>query len=71
MNKFKPNRAFRRSYNKIFRHDPFTANMFLMLCEMADENGLFTVPGETDFEHAVYIAKLMDTRFDDPDAKQL
>lgn len=56
---FKPNRKFKRKYNGIFKKDPIAANMFLLLCELADKNGQV----ETNEEE---LAELMAARFNDP-----
>ena len=61
---FKPNRKFRREYNRLFREDPLGANTFLLLCELADDNGQV----ETSAQE---IAILMAARFEDPEAYQL
>lgn len=57
---FKPNRKFRRDYNRIFKKDPEAANVFLLLCELADDNGQIIIQNESE------IADLMATRFNDP-----
>ena len=36
---FRPNRRFRRKYDRLFKQDPQAANLFLLLAELADENG--------------------------------
>lgn len=36
---FTPNRRFRRDYNRLFKKDPAAANVFLLLCELADDRG--------------------------------
>ena len=56
---FKPNRKFKRKYNRIFKKDPLAANTFLLVCELADENGQVQTTEEE-------IAELMAARFDDP-----
>lgn len=56
---FKPNRVFRRRYNRIFKKDPLAANMFLLICELADKSGQV----ETSEEE---LAELMTARFNDP-----
>jgi len=61
---FIPNRHFRREYDRIFQKDPTTANVFLLLAELADEKGQIVTD---EFE----IQKLMVTRFNDPKAYQL
>jgi len=57
---FKPNRRFRRKYNRLFRKDPLAANTFLLLCELADEKGQVET-NEKD------LADLMTARFNDPE----
>jgi hypothetical protein len=57
---FKPNRKFRRDYDRLFKKDPMGANMFLLLCELADEKGQVMT---NDAE----IAELMAVRFKDPE----
>ena len=61
---FKPNQKFRRDYDRAFRNDPLTANMLLLLCELAN------VRGEVNTD-ASELAKLMAVRFDDSRAYQL
>ena len=56
---FKPNRKFKRKYNRLFKQDPGAANFFLLLCELADERGQV----ETNEEE---LAELMAVRFNDP-----
>ena len=56
---FEPNRKFRREYNKLFKRNPETANLFLLLCELANEMGQV----ETNEEE---LAELMAARFNDP-----
>ena len=36
---FRPNRKFRKIYDRIFQKNPLAANAFLLLCELADEKG--------------------------------
>lgn len=56
---FKPNRNFKKQYNKIFKRDPAAANLFLLLMEIADDQGQV----ETTEEE---LAALMAARFNDP-----
>lgn len=56
---FQPNKVFRQKYKKLFKKDPEAANMFLLLCELADEKGQVA----TD-EHE--LARLFNARFNDP-----
>jgi hypothetical protein len=57
--KFRPNKRFKRDYERLFRQNPEAANLFLLLCELADERGQVVID-ETE------IAVLFNTRFDDP-----
>ncbi len=65
---FNHNRKFRRDYDSIFRKDPAAANVFLLLAELADENGrvVFNTPTPES-----EIARLMTARFNDCRAYQL
>jgi len=56
---FNPNRKFRKEYNKLFRRDPLAANVFLLLCELADNKGQVKTNEEE-------LGKLMAFRFEDP-----
>jgi hypothetical protein len=57
---FKPNRKFRKDYDRLFKKDPLGANTFLLLCELADEKGqVSTNPQE--------LADLITARFEDPE----
>jgi hypothetical protein len=56
---FRPNRKFKKKYNRLFRQDPEAANFFLLLCELADERGQI----ETNEQELV---ELMAARFNDP-----
>lgn len=64
---FIPNRRFKRDYDRIFKKDPVAANVFLLMCELADEKGQvsFTEPAEVE------IQRLLMARFDDLRAYQL
>lgn len=62
---FKPNRKFRQKYKKLFKKDPLAANMFLLLCELANEKGEVVVKDDGE------LAELMAVRFEDPEAWQL
>ena len=61
---FKPNRKFKREYNRLFRMDPSAANLFLLMCELADETGQVEIDDEE-------LALLFSVRFDDLEAYQL
>lgn len=65
---FKSNRKFKRHYDRLYRKDPAAANVFLLLCELADDKG--QVKFETPFPEAE-IQLLMLARFDDPLEYQL
>ena len=67
MSTFVPNRKFRRDYNRLFKHDPAAANVFLLLAELADERGLVQLGPRPEAE----IQQLMAARFEDPRAYQL
>ena len=56
---FIPCQRFRKKYKKLFKKDPEAANLFLLLCELADEKGQV----ETSDEE---LAELMQARFNDP-----
>ncbi len=64
---FIPNRRFKRDYDRIFKKDPVAANVFLLMCELADEKGqvTFSEPAEVEIQH------LLMARFDDLRAYQL
>lgn len=65
---FKPNRKFKRDYNRLYRQDPAAANVFLLLAELADEKGVvkFEAPSPE-----AEIQRLMIARFSDLKAYQL
>jgi hypothetical protein len=56
---FKPNYQFQRKYDKIFQWSPEAANLFLLVCELADKNGQVKTTEEE-------LAKLLAERFEDP-----
>ena len=61
---FVPNRKFKKKYDRLFRKDPLAANTFLLLCELADNEGqVETNEGE--------LAELIQARFEDPREYQL
>jgi len=62
------NRKFKRDYDRIYRKDPTTANVLLLLAELANDKG--EVSFETPFPEAE-IQRLMIARFDNPLAYQL
>ena len=61
---FKKNRRFKKKYDWLYKKDPMGANMFLLLCEIADDNGQVMT---TDEE----IVELMAARFNDPEEYSL
>lgn len=56
---FNPNHHFRKEYDRIFKENPEAANLFLLLCELANERGQI----KTDEKE---LAELMAIRFEDP-----
>ena len=56
---FKPNRNFRRKYDKLFKKDPLAANTFLLILELSNENGEVTTNPEE-------LLSLLVARFNDP-----
>lgn len=57
---FKPNAAFKKRYNRVFRVNPLGANMLLLIAELASSKGRVKT---TEAE----IAALFEARFgDDP-----
>jgi len=63
---FKPNRKFKKEYDRLFKQDPIGANVFLLLTELADEKGQVKFSGTTEEEIAGEIQKLLIARFNDP-----
>lgn len=68
---FKPNRKFKKDYNKLFKKDPLAANTFLLMCELADQKGQIKILGTTKEEIAEEIQKLLIARFEDLEAYAL
>ena len=58
--KFRPSSQFKRKYDKLFKKDPFAANTFLLVCELADERGQVKTSAEE-------LAILFAARFEDPE----
>jgi len=56
---FKPNRRFKKKYDRLFKKDPGAANLFLLLAELADKKGQM-VTNEQE------LSDLMAIRFADP-----
>ena len=65
---FRPNRKFRRRYDLLFRRDPLGANMYLLLCELANERGEVRLDGLLP---EIELQRLMSARLTDPRAYQL
>ena len=57
---FNPNRKFKKEYERLFKKDPIGANIFLLLCEIADDKGQVATNEQE-------IAELMAARFNDPE----
>ena len=66
MEKFTPNRRFRKKYNRLFKKDPLAANTFLLLAELADRKGQVKIEGSNEQEIAEEIQRLLVARFNDP-----
>jgi len=64
---FRPNKRFKKDYDKLFRKDPIGANLFLLLAELANEKGQVRLGPNPDEE----LSELMAARFEDPEAYQL
>jgi hypothetical protein len=62
MSTFTPSRHFLRDYNRLFKKDPASANVFLLLCELADEKGKVRLGPCPEAK----IQQLMAARFDNP-----
>lgn len=57
--KFQASKKLKKHYNRIFRENPEAANLFLLLCELANTKGR-VITDEGD------LACLMDKRFKNP-----
>jgi len=57
---FTPNSKFKKEYNKIYDSEPYMANLFLLLCELANEKGEVEITVDELFI-------LSKARFNDPD----
>jgi len=62
---FKPNRRFKKKYDKLFKQDPVGANVFLLLAELADKKGQVKIQGSNEEEIGEEIQRLMMARFND------
>jgi len=61
---FKPNRKFKKRYDRVFRENPMAANMLLLIAELANNKGRVEATEEE-------ITALFNARFEDPGAYQL
>jgi len=64
---FKPNRKFKKKYDKLFKRDPLAANTFLLLCELANEKGQVRLAETSEGEVGEEVQKLLIARFNDPE----
>ncbi len=64
---FRPNRKFKREYDRLFKEDPIAANIFLLTCELSNEKGQVKILGATEEEISEEISKLMAARFNHPE----
>lgn len=63
-------RKFKKKYMKLFKKDPFSANVFLLLCELAGPDGKIALPKDPE-EMNRELASLVQARFQDPCGRQL
>ena len=66
MGNFVPNRKFKRKYDRLFKEDPILANIFLLTCEMADNDGKLKLKNGPDGTPSEELYNLMRDRFKDP-----
>lgn len=71
MGNFIPTREFKRKYDRLFKEDPIMANIFLLMCEMADKNGKIKLKNGPDGIPGEEIYNLMRDRFKDPEVYAL
>lgn len=64
---FIPNKRFKKTYDKLFEEDPLTANVLLLLCELADRSGKIEFGKDADEE----LCRLTLARFENPRGYQL
>ncbi len=64
MDEIGSNPEFVKDYNEIFKESPLAANIYLLICEMADNNGQVTMSDDE-------LTAAVNARFIDPDAYQL
>ena len=63
---FKPNKRFKRKYNRLYKRDPLAANTLLLLAELANRKGEVRFEATTKEGIAEEIRKLLIARFNDP-----
>lgn len=63
-------KTFKSKYKKIFKSNPFAANLFMLFKDLANEKGHIVFSGDED-ERLNEISSLMDARFNDVYAYQL
>lgn len=68
MTAFKPNGKFKKEYNKLFKSNPFQANLFLLLCELANDKGEVLFDDDKAYKE---LGILMEARFNDPEGYAL
>jgi len=59
MNDIQSQSVFKKEYDKLFRKNPLAANLYLLLCEIADDKGQVKTNEKE-------LAILMQARFNDP-----
>jgi len=64
---FKPNRKFKKKYDRLFKNDPIAANTFLLLAEFADDKGRVKISGATEQDVVKEVRRLLIARFNDPE----
>jgi hypothetical protein len=66
----RPGRRFRRKYYSIFKKDPLSANLFLLLSELAGPDGKVSMPPDPR-KLEKELEQLISIRFKDPFGYQL
>jgi hypothetical protein len=66
----RPNRKFRRRYYSIFKKDPLSANLFLLLSELAGPDGKVVMPTDPR-KLEEELQELISIRFENPFGYQL
>lgn len=67
---FLPNSRFRKTYAKLFEIDPPTANLLLLMAELAGSEGNIILTEEPEARYRELVS-LMEIRFSDPLGWQL